>query len=298
MANLLNETSGLIAFVRAVETGSFSSAAKLLRTSPSAVSRSVGRLENLVKARLFLRSTRALTLTAEGKALFDKVVPLLRQLDTSDEVGSESGPLAGRIKFSMPSELGQFLLTPIFRDFAPLFPAINLVAGLADRHVDLIREDYDVLFRVGGVGQGELRVRKISDVTMAIVASPIFVQRHGMPMSVEAASDLEFVRYTVQGRPSSISFADGESFTPHGRVECDTGQALRVATLHGLGAALFMRCAVQKELEDGRLIDISTALPLARQPFNLIHAFGSMMPNRLRRFCDFIHENTKTIPGL
>jgi DNA-binding transcriptional LysR family regulator len=239
-----------------------------------------------------------LTLTAEGKTLFDKVVPLLRQLDTSDEVASDSGSLAGRIKFSMPSELGQFLLTPVFRDFAPQFPAINLIAGLADRHVDLIREDYDVVFRVGGTGQGELRVRKLADVTMAIVASPSFVERHGIPMSADAASKLEFVRYTVQGKPSSILFADGESFTPQGRVECDTGQALRAATLHGLGAAFFMRCAVHKEIEDGCLIDISASLSLAKQPFNLIHAFGSMMPNRLRRFCDFIQENTKAIPGL
>jgi DNA-binding transcriptional LysR family regulator len=112
------------------------------------------------------------------------------------------------------------------------------------------------------------------------------------------ASPMEFVRYTVQGKPSSILFADGESFTPQGRVECDTGQALRAATLHGLGAAFFMRCAVHKEIEDGRLIDISASLSLAKQPFNLIHAFGSMMPNRLRRFCDFIQENTKAIPGL
>lgn len=298
MPNLLDETTGLIAFVRTAETGSFSSAAKILRTSPSAVSRSVGRLESLVKTRLFLRSTRALALTAEGQSLFEKVVPLLRQLDTSDEIVASGEALAGRIRFSMPSELARFFMTPIFRDFAPSFPAMNLEVGLTDRQVDIIREDYDVAFRVGDGGQGELRVRKLADVRMVIVASPDFVKKYGTPSSVEEASALPFARYTVHGKPNAVVFGGGERFIPQGRVDCDTGQALRAAALHGLGAALFMRCAVEDELEDGRLVDISAALSLPSQPFNVVHAFGSMMPTRVRRFCDFIFQQTKDIPGL
>ncbi|KQV73246.1 LysR family transcriptional regulator [Rhizobium sp. Root1220] len=298
MPNLLDETPGLIAFVRSVETGSFSSAAKFLRTSPSAVSRSVGRLEALVNARLFLRSTRALSLTAEGQALFDKVVPLLRQLDTSDDFALNDEHLVGRIKFSMPSELGRFFMTPIFRDFASSYPATSLQVGLTDRQVDLIREDYDVVFRVGGGGQSDHRVRKLADVNMVMVASPGFVERYGMPRSSHEAAQLPFARYIVDGKPSPVSLENGETFLPQGRVDCDTGQALRAATMNGLGAAVFMRCAVYDELRDGRLIDVSTHLALPSQPFRVIHAFGSMMPNRLRRFCDFIGQHAEAIPGL
>ncbi|NUS71186.1 MAG: LysR family transcriptional regulator [Ensifer adhaerens] len=298
MPNLLNETPGLIAFVRTVESGSFSAAAKILRTSPSAVSKSVGRLETLVRARLFLRSTRALVLTFEGQSLFDKVAPLLRQLDTSDEVASRDDTLAGRIRFSMPSDLARYFLTPIFRDFASAFPAIKLEVGLADRQVDLIREDYDVVFRVGGSGQGELRVRKLANVSMVIVASPAYLEKHGKPRSVDEASALPFARYIVRGHPSAMVFAGGKQFSPQGRVDCDTGQALRAAALHGLGAALLMKCVVQDELNDGRLIDISTELDLPPQPLNVVHAFGSMIPLRVRRFCDFIADQTRSIPGL
>ncbi|HEV7307566.1 LysR family transcriptional regulator [Ensifer sp.] len=298
MPNLLNETPGLIAFVRTVETGSFSAAAKVLRTSPSAVSKSVGRLETLVRARLFLRSTRALVLTFEGQSLFDKVSPLLRQLDTPDETAAGEEALAGRIRFSMPSELARFFMTPIFRDFAPSFPAIKLEVGLTDRQVDLIREDYDVVFRVGGSAQGELRVRKLADVRMAIVASPSYVETHGKPRTPDEASALPFARYTVHGHPSAVVFADGQHFAPQGRVDCDTGQALRAAALHGLGAALLMRCVVEDELNDGRLIDVSTELDLPSEPLNIVHAFGQMMPLRVRRFCDFIAQQTKGIPGL
>ncbi|MFC5757849.1 LysR family transcriptional regulator [Rhizobium sp. GCM10022189] len=298
MPNLLEETPGLIAFVKAVETGSFSSAAKILRTSPSAVSRSVGRLESLVKSRLFLRSTRALTLTAEGQSLFERVVPLLRQLDTSDDISAGDERLAGRIKFSMPSEMARFFLTPIFRDFASSFPEVNLEVGLADRQVDLIREDYDVVFRVGGGGQGEMRIRKLADVSMVIVASPDFVARHDKPSSIRQLSALPFARYCVHGKPSPVVLDSGEGFVPRGKVDCDTGQALRAAALQGLGAAVFMRCAVNEELAEGSLIDISTDFRLPPQPFSMIHAFGSMMPNRLRRFCDFVAKQTMAIPSL
>ncbi|HEV7323041.1 MAG TPA: LysR substrate-binding domain-containing protein [Ensifer sp.] len=298
MPNLLNETPGLIAFVRTVETGSFSAAAKVLRTSPSAVSKSVGRLEVLVRARLFLRSTRALVLTVEGQSLFDKVSPLLRQLDTSDEIAGDEEALAGRIRFSMPSELARFFMTPIFRDFAPSFPAIKLEVGLTDRQVDLIREDYDVAFRVGTGGQGELRVRKLADVKMVIVASPAYVEKHGRPRTTDDAVALPFARYTVHGHPSPVVLAGGKHFTPQGRVDCDTGQALRAAALHGLGAALLMRCVVADELNNGQLIDISTELDLPPQPLNIVHAFGPMMPLRVRRFCDFVAQQTGSIPGL
>jgi len=298
MPNLLDETPGLIAFVRTAEAGSFSSAAKILKTSPSAVSRSVGRLESLVNARLFLRSTRALTLTAEGQSLLEKVGPLLRQLDTSDDFLAGESAMSGRVRFSMPSELARFFMAPIFREFAPSYPAIKFEVGITDRQVDLIREDYDVVFRVGGGGQGDLRVRKLAEVEMVIVASPEFVTVNGVPGSVREASVLPFARYIVHGRPSPVVFADGDHFIPQGRVDCDTGQALRAATLHGLGAAVFMRCAVHEELRDGRLIDLSGKLRLPTQPLNVMHAFGSMMPHRLRRFCDFIAQLTKSIPGL
>ncbi|WP_075291994.1 LysR family transcriptional regulator [Pararhizobium arenae] len=298
MPNLLDETPGLIAFVRTVECGSFSAAAKMMKTSPSAVSKSVGRLERLVSARLFLRSTRALVLTEEGHSLFKKVGPLLRQFDTSEEITHDEAKLSGRLRFSMPSELAQFFMTPIFRDFATSYPAIKLEVGLTDRHVDLIREDYDVVFRIGDVSNGELKVRKLADVKMVIVASPSYVEKYGIPRTADDASKIPFARYTVHGMPIPVSFTDGAHFIPNGRVDCDTGQALRAAALQGLGAALIMRCAVQDEMHRGHLVDISGQLNLPPLPFNVVHAYGQMVPARVRRLSDFVAAQTKAIANL
>lgn len=298
MPNLLDETPGLIAFVKTMEAGSFSGAAKLLKTSPSVVSRGVGRLEQLTGTRLFLRSTRTIVPTTEGQGLFDRVAPLLSQLDTADEISSEDSALSGRIRFSMPGELGRFFLAPVFRDFAPAHPAIQLEVGLTDRQVDLIREDYDVVFRVGAGGQGNLKIRKLADVRMVMVASPAFVKAFGIPRTADEAAALPFARYIVHGSPSRVVLPGGKPFIPEGRVDCDTGQALRAAALEGLGAALVMRCMVHDELIDGRLLDISTALNLLSEPLNVVHAFGSMMPLRVRKFCDFIAWHSRSIAGL
>jgi len=219
-------------------------------------------------------------------------------LDTSEDHTHERVGLRGRIKFSMPGELARFFLTPIFRDFAPLYPEVKLEVGLSDKQVDLIRDDYDIVFRVGGSAPGELMVKKLSDVRMVIVASPGFVDRYGIPRSRQEASALPFARYAVHGKPSPIYFKDGGSIEPNGRVDCDTGQALRAAALHGLGAAYFMRCAVHEELANGQLVDISSGLGLPTQPFSVVHAFGNMMPTRLRRFCEFIEKHTKCVPEL
>lgn len=139
MPNLLNETSGLMAFVRTAEAGSFSAAARTLDTTPSAVSKSVARLEKKIGSRLFLRSTRALTLTQDGQIFFERIAPLLRDLDSSDEAIGAGSPLAGRLRVSMPSELAPLLLPRLFTGFAADNPNLHLDIGLTDRFVDLIQ---------------------------------------------------------------------------------------------------------------------------------------------------------------
>jgi len=297
MPNLLSETSGLIAFVRTVESGSFSAAAKTLRTSPSVVSKGISRLEVVVGSRLFLRSTRSLSLTPEGHDLFEKVAPLLRQLDTSDDLQTDSRNVKGRVRFSMPSELAPALLTPIFREFAGSYPMVNLDVSLTDRRVDVVREDFDVVFRVGSVAGEHMRVRKLADLGMAIVASPDFVERYGQHLTPQQMAKVPFARYSVNGVAPSIYFSDGSHFDPGGRVDCDTGRALRAAALEGLGAAYVMRFAVRDDLGKG-LVEIAPPGSLLPLPLNLIHAFGHQLPARVRHFCDFASETTRRLQPL
>jgi DNA-binding transcriptional LysR family regulator len=298
MPSLLNETSGLMAFVRTVEAGSFSAAARDLNTTPSAVSKSVARLEKKIGARLFLRSTRALTLTQDGQVFFDRVAPLLRDLDSSDEaIGSEIAP-SGRLRISMPSELAPLLLPHLFASFASKYPNLHLDIGLTDRFVDLIREDYDVALRAGNPAQGDLMVRHLADLPMVIAASPAFLETSGIPMTAEALAVLPFARYALGGMTQPLRLADGTSFIPRGRVDCDSGAALIQAALGGMGAAYLLRCLVAKELKAGTLVALAPTIALPRLSFNALHAFGRTVPLRVKLFCDFMAREAKVIEAM
>ncbi|MDI7861375.1 LysR family transcriptional regulator [Rhizobiaceae bacterium n13] len=295
MPNLINESPGLIAFVRTVETGSFSAAARSLKTTPSAISKSVGRLEKHIRARLFIRSTRALTLTPDGQAFFDRVAPLLKELDTSDEVIHAAAGPAGRLRVSMPSELAALLMEPLLSKFAREHPQVHLDLGLTDRYVDLIREDYDVVFRVGQTLQGDLMVRRLAELDMVLVASPAYVATFGNPASIDDLRDLPFARYSLGGRPRAVQFSNGTSISPRGRMDCDSGYGLHAAALQGMGIAHLMRCVVEKDLSSGDLVRILPNEPLPALPFNALHAFGRMVPARVKLLCDFIAQETKAL---
>ncbi|WP_029621292.1 LysR family transcriptional regulator [Pseudorhizobium marinum] len=295
MTSLLSETSNLIAFVRTVETGSFSAAARHMGTTPSAISKSVARVEKVLGTRLFLRSTRALTLTSDGQLFFDRVAPLLRELQTaSDVVGKERG-LTGRLKISLPSEIARVLMDALLRDFAESHPDLSMVVGVTDRFVDVIREDYDVVFRVGQTTESELIARKLCDLEMVLVAAPALLERHGSPTNIDDLAKLPFAKYYVPGSRYEIAFADGSRISPEGSIECDSGLGLQAAALHGRGVAYLMKFVVAEDIEAGRLIRILPGAELPSLPLNALHGFSRSVPQRVRAICDFVAKEISAI---
>lgn len=251
MPNLLSEAPGLVAFVRAVEAGSFSAAARDLGTTPSAVSKSVARLERHLGAKLFRRSTRVLALTPEGQAFFDRVSPLLQEIEQSADIVQPSAELRGRLRVSLPSEIARLLMDAILTRFPARHPALDLEIGITDRPVDLIREDYDVVFRVGHQPESDLMVRTLAQLEMVLVASSAFLDRWGSPRSVDDLRALPFARYFVGRRVPEIRFADGTTIATRGRVGFDSGFGLRAAAKLGMGVAYLTRCIVEEDLRRG-----------------------------------------------
>src|SRR5580698_4706658 len=143
------QLQGLAAFVRAVEAGSFTAAAKLGGTTPSAVSKSIARLEKRLDVRLFRRSTRVTVLTKEGQRYYEEVAPLLEALAHAQDVLDPKRLIAGRLRVSLPADLGRTLLQAITTQFAPQFPEVVLDISLSDRRSDILREGFDLALRIG-----------------------------------------------------------------------------------------------------------------------------------------------------
>jgi len=300
--NLLNNTNTLLAFVRSVETGSFSAAARALGLTPSSVSKAITRLESELRSKLFRRSTRYLEPTEEGLALFGRVAPLLRGLEDATDSMRTDGDARGLLRVSMPGDIGRLLLEPLTTRFLEAHPGLQLDLSLSDRHVDVIREGYDVAFRIGHPADSDLTARLIATLDMILVASPALLSRHGAPDTLEALRALPILRYLFDGRTAAITFADGVSVQPNGRVGLDTGAALRASALAGVGVAHLTRCSVQDDLDRGALVQVLPSHRLPGLPLQSIHAFGRMVPARVRLLTDFVaaemRELLKTDEGL
>lgn len=295
MPSLLNQSANLIAFVRVVEAGSFSAAARNAGTTPSAISKSIGRLEAELGVKLFQRSTRTLSLTQDGQAFFERVAPLLREIDESADAIRPASAAQGRLRVSMPSDLGRLLMKPITSVFLAQHKTLELDLTLLDRHVDVIAEGFDVVFRVGSVADSELKVRTLSELDMALVAAPAFLSQWGEPSSIEALRELPFVRYLLRGRSLPVTFRDGSVIVPHGRIGVDSGFGLRAAALNGMGVAYLMKCTVQEDLDRGDLVQLLKRNPLPRLPLQALHAFGRLVPARVGLLSDFIAKQMQLL---
>jgi DNA-binding transcriptional LysR family regulator len=291
----LDPIQGLPAFVRTVQAGSFSAAARLLGSKPSAISKSVARLERRLGVRLLQRSTRSLTLTREGASYYDRVEPLLRALDEAGDVIQSPATAQGLLRVTAPAEVGRSLAEPITKVFVPRHPRLRLELSVSDRHAELVREGLDVAIRVGEVADSDLNARRLATVPMALVASPAYLAARGIPQTVSSLREHAHVRYVQGGQPYPIRFCDGEVLTPDGVLDTDAGDVLRIAALNGLGIIQVLRSSVQDDIDRGRLVVVLPERELPNVPIHALHAFGRHTPARARLLIDFLVEHFESL---
>ncbi|MDQ0474971.1 LysR family transcriptional regulator [Labrys wisconsinensis] len=290
MTMILDRTAGLVAFVRTVEAGSFSGAGQALGSSPSAVSKSVARLERRLGVRLIRRTTRTLTPTAEGSAYFERVAPLLRAIDDAEDSVRGADRARGLLRVTAPTDLSRLLLAGWVEAFAARHPELKLEIGVADRHVDLVREAYDIAVRAGPLPDTGLTGRLLARLPFALVASPGYIARRGAPASIADLGHHACLRYLTAQGPYPWTWADGTSLVPDGPLDANDGGVLRLAALQDAGIVYLTRVALADDIAAGRLVPVLPDLALPAQPVYALHAFGRQVPIRARLFIDFLAE--------
>jgi DNA-binding transcriptional LysR family regulator len=294
----LNRSGEMEVFVKAVEMGGFSAAARAYRMTPSAVSKLVARLEARLNARLVNRSTRRLQLTPEGCAFYERSVRLLADLDEAEQ-GASAGELpAGRLRVNASVPVGIHVLLPLVPEFLALYPRIDLDIVLTDEVVDLIEERTDVAIRSGPMKSSSLNARKLGQTRMMVVGAPAYLTRCGIPArpsDMEAHNRLGFgyVRVT-EGWPL-MDGGDQIIVPVVGNAQVSDGEALRRLALGGLGLARLAAFQVKGDVSAGRLIPVLEDF----NPGDLeeIHAVylgqGGHLPTRVRAFLDFFAEHVR-----
>jgi DNA-binding transcriptional LysR family regulator len=297
MTTILEKTAGLVAFVRTVDLGSFASAARLIGASPSAVSKSVSRLEQRLGVRLLQRSTRTLSPTAEGAAYYERVAPHLRAIEEAEDVVQIPENVRGLLRVTAPSTLGRPLIAAWAGSFLDRYPDIKLELSVTDRRVDLIREGFDIAVRIGELQDTSLIGRSLGALQYVLAASPKYLDRRGTPRSIDDLKQHACLRYLRAGRPLPFTFSDGTRIVPEGPFDTDDAQYLIEAALEGAGITRFMRLAIQNDLANGRLRIVLPGLPLITEPVYVLHPFGRQIPLRIRLFINFLLEAVDGLSG-
>lgn len=294
----VNRSGEMEVFVQVVERGGFSSAARSVGMTPSAVSKLVARLEARLGTRLVNRSTRVFKLTSEGCVFFERATRILAEIEDAERIASAGEVPSGRLRLSTSASYATHVLAGILPEFLEQYPAITVDIVQSDLVVDLLEERMDVAVRAGPLKSSSLVARRLGDTAMTIVAAPSYVDRRGLPRTIEEIEghDRLGLGYTRAIDDWPLISAGRTIFTPvGGRVQATDGEALRQLVLGGNGIARLANFTIRGDLKAGRLVPVLDEYnPGDREEFHAIHiGQGGPLPSRVRALLDFLAKQGK-----
>lgn len=295
MARLeVNRSGELEVFVRVIELGGFSAAARACGMTPSAVSKLVARLEQRLGTRLVNRSTRQLQLTPEGCAFYERGVRILADLEEAEHCASKHSAPRGRLRVNANVPFGRHFLLPLAPEFLARHPDVTLDIVLTDEIIDLLEQRTDVAVRAGPLKSSNLVARRLGGTRMVIVGSPDYLARHGTPATPEELLAHNRLANHVQAHANWPLRRDGEVIAVPitGNAQASDGEALRQLALAGLGLARLAAFQVRGDIAAGRLRPVlEDCNPGDIEEVHAVYAGqGGYLPLRVRALLDFLAE--------
>jgi DNA-binding transcriptional LysR family regulator len=296
----MNRLEAMTTFVRVAELASFSRAADLLGIPKASASIAVQKLEASLGTRLLHRTTRRVQVTQDGAAYYERCKDVLADLDDLDGM-FQRGPqaLRGKLRVDMPSAMANDFIVPRLPSFLLAHPQIELELGCADRRVDLVREGYDCVLRVGTLGDSSLVARPLGTLAMMNAASPAYVARHGTPQTPDDLDGHLLVHYamTLGTRPVGFEYVETEGTRTVVRAREMAGVltvnnvgAYRAACIAGLGIVQAPSIGLKALVTDGRAVELLPRCKPPPMPVTLVYAHRRGLTKRVRAFMDWIAE--------
>jgi len=282
-------------FVAIVDRGSLTAAAESLDRSQPAVVRTLAALESHLGARLLRRTTRRMSLTAEGRDYLDRCRRILADVEDAERaVGQELTEPRGELRMTAPVQFGQLHIAPALAAFLKRYDEVRVDLLLLDRNVDLIDEGIDLALRIGHLDDSSMVAVRIGEVSRIVVASPTLIDTTGTPTRPEALRSLPCIRQQVLSMGTSWSFRDGardRSVRIDGPFGCNQIRAAIVACTEGVGFAQFLSYQVQDLLREGRLVKVLEDFEAEPVPVNLVYAGGRLVSSRLRALINWLKQS-------
>lgn len=287
-----NRAGEMQVFLRVVESGNFSEAARLLRMTPSTISKLISRIEARLGVRLLERSTRRLSLTAEGQIYYERGQSLLKDFDEVERELSEGAASAGgTVRVNASVAFGVLCLEPLLPAFWQAYPNIVVDLSLSDEIVDLYLDRTDIAFRVGTLSDSSMMARRIGVARRKIVASPAYLDRYGTPVSIDDLAQHNCLGFNFRRSTPVWPFKESGRIVDRavdGSLLANNGETVRRMAIAGVGLARLGDYHVRNDIAAGRLIEVlAEAVAGDEEEIHALYLGGSRVPHRVRAFLDF-----------
>ena len=304
----MDQLLALRVFVRIAETGAFARAADSLAIPRPTVTKLVQDLEAHLGTKLLQRTTRRVSVTAEGAAYYERAARLIGELEDMDaDAASARVQLRGRLRVDIGSSLANLILIPALADFRARYPDIQLDLGVSDRPVDLIGDAVDCVIRGGELADTSLVARRIANLDYVTCASPVYLGARGVPkhpseLDAQPVADTgsrapghAIVSYfsSLTGRPFPLHFQRGrEDLVVEGRTSVGVNEstAHMTALLAGLGLGQTFRFMAESPLRSGALRSVLPDWTRPRHPLHLVYPSARHLNAKLRVFSDWVAD--------
>lgn len=287
-------------FIRVADRQSFTAAAEDLRIPRATVTNLIKRLELRIGVRLLERTTRQVRLTHDGEAYYHRCVRLLADLEETETSFGDAKP-KGLLRVNLQGTLAKHFVMPALGDFLAQYPDITLHLGEDDRLVDLVREGVDCVLRAGSLQDSSMIARRVARMEQVTVASPAYLQRHGVPLDLEALRSHVAVSYvsSATGKPLGLDFMVNAEV-----IEIDlpaivsvTGADLYTgAALSGLGLVQVPRYRIEQELAEGRLTIVLPGFAPPPMPVSVLYPQSRQLSSRVRVFAQWLGKRFENAP--
>jgi len=275
-------------FVRVAELASFTQAAEQLGLLKGRVSAAVQQLEARLGTRLLQRTTRTVRLTSDGEQFLASARALLADAEQLQSMFQPAASgLRGRLRIDLPNTLARELVIPRLPEFLALHPQLELAISTTDRFVDIVQEGFDCVLRVGALADSELIVRPLGTLPMANVASPAYLQAHGVPRTVEDLAQHRVVHYSgrLGSQGAGLEYEEGGERRLHPMrtaLVVNSADAFQAACVAGLGIIQAPLRGVQPLIASGQLVALLPHFQAPALPVSLLYAHRQHVPPRVQ----------------
>jgi len=292
----VNQIEAMQIFIRVAELASFTRAADSLGIPKASASTAVQQLETALGARLLHRTTRKVQMTHDGQAFYERSKDLLTDVDELQSMfqqGEQS--LRGRLRVDMSGGVARLFVLPQLADFMQAHPLIELELSSTDRLVDLVREGFDCVLRVGPLVDSSLVARPLGAFRIINCASPAYLERHGTPKTLDDLATHQLIHYvsTLGARSPGWEYPDGGAYASlpmAGSITVNNSDSYTAACLAGLGLIQAPAAGLQPLIDTGRLVEVMPDCRAEPMPVSLLYANRRNLPRRVQAFMTWITQ--------